>query len=187
MTDVQQIPPPHADEPAERQPRRSLFYVSVAAILALLGAWVYILFFYDPGLMYDELADRKFPIAAERVCAAARSQLDQLPPASSASSAEDRAEAVEQSNVILTAMVDDLDPLVPAKPAKARDGVHEWLGDWRTYIEDRDEYVAHLREDPEARFLESPKGKTNKGITRAIDGFAQVNRMESCTTPGDVS
>ncbi len=87
-------------------------------------------------------------------------------------------------------MVDDLDArleLVPAEPPRFREGTAEWLDDWRTYISNREDYVVALREDPEARFLEDPKGGPSKGITRAIDSFAEVNRMDSCTTLGDVS
>jgi hypothetical protein len=177
---------PLVDESSERSPRW-LFGLGMLTILALLGAWVYVLFIYDPGLMIDELADRRFPLAAEEVCAAAVDELQELPPAASAATAVERAETVEVSNAILTSMIDDLEPLAPQEPANVRDGVEEWLGDWRTYISDRQAYAANLREDADARFLESRKGLDGRAITRAIDGFAQVNRMPSCATPDDVS
>ncbi|MEI2700204.1 MAG: hypothetical protein V9E94_18420 [Microthrixaceae bacterium] len=47
--------------------------------------------------------------------------------------------------------------------------------------------MEELRIDDDARFLETVKGSDTKGISRAINSFAQVNRMESCMTPGDVS
>lgn len=157
------------------------------AVLVLLGGWVYILFFYDPGLLIDELADREFPEAAERICAEAAQQFDELPIAVEATTHLERADTVERSNEIFTEMLDRLDPIVPSEPATVRAGVTEWIADWRTYVEDRRDYVVRLREDSMARFLESPKASSNRGITRAIDSFAQVNRMESCMTPGDVS
>ncbi|MEZ5238114.1 MAG: hypothetical protein R2716_03935 [Microthrixaceae bacterium] len=52
------------------------------------------------------------------------------------------------------------------------------------HLGDREDYAAALRADPEARFTETPKG--SKQISRAIDSYAQVNRMPSCGTPGDV-
>lgn len=174
---------PHDEQP----PRRIWFVVSVVAVVVLLGGWVYVLFFYDPGLLIDELADREFPEAAERICAEAAAQFDELPLAAEAATHLDRADTVETSNRIFTEMLDRLEPIVPTEPANVRAGVTEWLDDWRTYVEDRRSYVERLREDPEARFLESPKAESNRGITRAIDSFAQVNTMESCTTPGDVS
>jgi hypothetical protein len=192
--DTSTEPPPSPLDPADpatrRPPRRTGFYLTLASITALIGAWVYVLFFYDPGLMLDELADRRFPTQAEQVCAAAVEQLDSLEPANLASDAGDRADTVEQSNLVLRQMVLDLRPLVelvPAEPADVRDGVSEWLDDWDTYIGDREQYVDGLREDPETRFLETTKGTSTKGITRAINGFAEVNEMTSCTTPGDLS
>ena len=50
---------------------------TLLAVAVLLGSWIYVLFFYDPGLLIDELADRTFPTAAEQVCAAAKAEFDQ--------------------------------------------------------------------------------------------------------------
>lgn len=170
------------------RPRRRATTVLVGiAVIALLGGWVYVLFVYDPGRMIDELPDRTFPDRAEQVCAAAKAQLDDLPPAQTADSAAERAGVVAGSNVVLAAMVRELRDLVPAVPAAQRAGVSEWVDDWAVYLEDRREYVDNLRADEEARFLETPKGSPTKGITRAINGFAEVNRMESCTTPADLA
>jgi hypothetical protein len=186
MADVQPHPPRSQDEHTGRS-RRSLLWLGVAAMLVLLGGWVYVLFIYDPGLMIDELADRTFPEAAERICAEARAQLDALPPAATASSPSERAEVVDASNEILDDMLAMLDQEAPQDPPAVRDGVREWIGDWRAYVEDRDEYATNLRTDPEARFLESRKEGSNRQISLAIDSFAEVNRMASCTTPEDVS
>lgn len=160
---------------------------TVLAAGAIVGAWVYVLFIYDPGLKFDEMEDRSFPIAAEEVCAATRAQLEALPLASQAASAEERADVVEVSNTLLLQMVDELRPIAPTSPANVRDGVQEWLDDWIVYIGDRQQYVDNLRADAGARFLETTKGVQPRGITRAINGFAEVNRMESCATPGDLS
>jgi hypothetical protein len=170
-----------------RRSRRWLFGLGLLAIVVLVGSWVYVLFIYDPGLMIDELEDRSFPVAAEQICARTVPELEALPPAQEARSATERAGTIEESNEILASMVDDLEPLVPEDPPRVREGVTEWISDWRTYIDDRRAYARNLREDPEARFLESPKGNRGRGVTTAVDGFAQVNRMESCTTPDDVS
>ena len=184
-------PPPSAPWDADgaggtRPPRRTGFYLTLAAVLAIVGAWVYVLFIYEPHIK-DELEDRAFPTQAEQVCAAAVEQLERLEPANLAASAEDRASTVEQSNVILREMVADLRPLVPTEPQNVTDGVNEWLDDWETYIDNREQYAAGLREDPDTRFLESTKGTATKGITRAINGFTEVNEMESCSTPADLS
>jgi hypothetical protein len=184
------------------QPSRSrvALVATLLAVAVLLGGWIYVLFVYDPGLMIDELADPAFPNAAEEVCASAQAQLAELPPASSAASADERADVVARSNVILADMLAGLRPLVPALPdpgtvdaaeldeqRKVSDGITEWIDDWQTYLGNRREYVENLRVDDDARFLESTKGSDTKGISRAINSFAQVNRMDSCTTPADLS
>jgi hypothetical protein len=187
------MPVPPDDHPRfavddSEPPRRSVaFAITMAAVTVLIGAWVYVLFFYDPGLMIDELADKTFPTQAEEVCAATVEQLSTLPMAQLATSADDRAETVAQSNVLLRDMVEQLRPLVPTSPPQVASGVDEWLDDWETYVGNREQYVENLTSDPEARFLESTKGTSTKGITRAINGFAEVNEMVSCTTPADLS
>ncbi|MHB1139619.1 MAG: hypothetical protein ACYC2O_11725 [Microthrixaceae bacterium] len=170
----------------ERRPRRIAFYLTLAAVLVLVVSWVYVLFFYHPHVE-DQLEDRTFPTQAEAVCAEAVAQLGNLELAQLATTAEDRATTVEQSNVILRQMVQELRPLVPTSPENVTDGVNEWLDDWDTYIGNREQYAAGLREDPETRFLETTKGTSTKGITRAINGFTEANDMESCSTPSDLS
>ncbi len=146
--------------------------------------WIYAFFIYDPGLKVDELADRTFPRAAEEVCAGSRSELDALPPANVSRTADERADVVDAANGRLRAMVDRLRAIVPQGQGRISTGIDEWLNDWSTYIDDRQAYADGLRADPQTRFTETVKA--NRQVSRAIDGFAEVNRMQSCTTPGDV-
>lgn len=187
-----QAPQPDLDGPAPR--RRVAMILTLIAVLALVVSWVYVLFIYDPGLLIDELPDRTFPEAAEEVCARAVADYSQLPLANESDSADDRAETLAASNVIFARMLDELRPLVSdaqalytGDQARYAVGINEWAGDWSTYLVDRQEYVERLRVDDDARFLETAKGSDTKGITRAINSFAQVNSMTSCVTPGDVS
>jgi hypothetical protein len=184
------LPPSSSDRDGDADTRgrwRISVLATLTAVSVLIGGWIYVLFIYDPGLLIDELADRTFPDAAEQICAVAKDDLAVLPPASQATSAAERGEVVAASNVVLRQMIEDLRPLAPTEPASAAKGVNDWLDDWSTYISDREQYAAALAVDDQARFLESTKGSDTKGISRAIDGFAQVNKMNSCTTPGDVS
>jgi hypothetical protein len=180
-------PSGHDDDPDAPSRSRIALVATLVAVALLLGGWIYVLFLYDPGLLIDELADKRFPTEAEQVCAAAKAELEQLPRAELATSPDQRADVVEQSNVILANMLADLRPLTPTTPERDAEAVPEWLDDWATYLGNRERYVENLRVDDEARFLESTKGSDTKGITRAINGFAQVNRMDSCTTPADLS
>jgi hypothetical protein len=185
VPDVDPEPPP-GFRPDDRSPARRRAWLVAGALLAVaaFGVWLYALFFYDPGLMIDELADRTFPTQAEKVCSAAMDRLDQLPPSNTAKDAAQRADTVAQANAILSGMVDDLRPLVPQGKGRITKGVEEWVSDWGTFIRDRETYVDELRRDPDTRFAESTKA--NRQISLAIDAFAQVNRMDDCATPGDV-
>lgn len=153
-------------------------------MVSAIAFWVFAFFVYDPGLKVDELADRTFPRAAERVCAAAMERVDRLPPATAAGTPEERADVIDRSDQLLGTMVDELEALVPDDRGRVARGLQDWVDDWRAHIADRSRYAQALREDPAARFLESTKG--NRQVSRAIDGFAEVNRMESCQTRDDV-
>lgn len=173
------------DEPPPRTTRQKVALAAGVAVgVATFALWLYAFFVYDPGRKVDELADRRFPTAAERVCARAESRLAQLPPATAARTPEDRADTVDRADAILTGMLDELEPLVPRGQGRVTRGVQQWIDDWRTHVQDRANYARALRTDPGARFMETTKG--TRQISRAIDGFAQVNEMPSCEVPTDV-
>ena len=181
------VPPDTGPELEDNRSPRRRRIATVAALIftvATFGVWIYAIFFYDPGLLVDELADRTFPTQAEKVCAAAAAELDALPPANLSKTATERAAVVEQADAVLRRMVDGLEPLVPTADTRVNRGISEWVTDWNHHIEDRQKYVAALRTNPDARFEERTKG--TKQLSLAIDSFAQVNRMTSCSTPGDV-
>ena len=178
--------PAQDDEPEEpRTLRRKVVLALVAAFtIGSFAMWIFILFIYDPGLLIDELPDKTFPTQAEEVCAEAVALVEALPEAQTAADPTERADVVAAGNAYLSEMVAQLRPLVPTDPPASQEAVTEWLADWDTHLEDRQEYVQNLRADPEARFTESPKA--GRQISRAIDSFAEVNSMVSCSTPGDV-
>ena len=62
--------------------------------------------------------------------------------------------------------------------------VLSWLRDWDTYLANRDGYAQRMRTDPRARFLVDQRDR--QAITVPMDNLANVNRMASCVTPGDV-
>lgn len=160
--------------------------LGVMVFVFFLGGWLWVTFLYEPHVI-DKLEDTTFPAQAEKICASARLEYDKLPLAQESPTAAHRSDVIVQSNRIFTTMVSDLREIVPATPENVNIGLNEWLGDWDTYIGDRSDLADRLLEDDSARFMETPKSNTNKGITRAINGFAEVNEMESCETPGDLS
>jgi len=164
--------------------RRVGFWLAAAFTVGTFGVWVYALFLYDPGLLTDELEDRCFSAAAEPVCAAAVAEVEQLPRAETTRDPLERAEVIDRANGILGAMVVELRRAAPTEPEVPARAVSEWLDHWEQHLGNRQDYADALRTDPSARFTEDMLA--GKQVSRAIDGFAQVNRMRSCETPGDV-
>jgi hypothetical protein len=155
-----------------------------AAVLAMAAMWGYVLYLaFGPGRADppDRLDDPTFAVAAEARCAQTRAAIEALPPAFATPEPADRVAVLTEANEELERMLDDLEALAPG----GEDGriVGLWLEDYRIFLEDRRDYADRLRVDPEARLLVSPKDE--RQITRAIDGFAEDNRMESCETPLD--
>jgi hypothetical protein len=156
------------------------------AIVGMVGMWVYVVYLaVGPGRQGppDELEDPTFAAAAQERCREALDVVAQLPRADEVASAPERADVVDEANMAFGAMLDDLAALAPT----GEDGeiVAEWVADWRVYLEDRAQYADALREDPEARFLVSPKD--GQHVTEYLDAFAKDNRMPACSTPLDVS
>lgn len=170
----------------DREERRRRWTIGrVAAALTALGIaalWAYALTRpkTEPPDRFDDPAIAE---QAEAVCAASIVELDALPPAFEASTAAERADVIDRSNVVLEEMLISL-RAIPV--VSDRDGrmMTEWLGDWDTYVADRAGYAERLRADETARFYVSEKAAQQ--ITKPIDRFAEDNDMPSCKTPGDV-
>ncbi|MGI9577569.1 MAG: hypothetical protein ACR2OH_05190 [Microthrixaceae bacterium] len=176
---------PIEDPEPDRSVRRKVILTLVAIFtIGSFSMWIYILFIYDPGLLIDELPDKAFPTQAEAICAEAVAQVDALPGAETAADNLERAQVVAEANGYLTEMVAALRPIAPTEDPVSAEAVNEWLDDWETHLEDRNEYAERLVTDETARFTESTRAE--KQISRAIDSYAQVNSMVSCETPGDV-
>ncbi len=155
-------------------------------VVTLLVMWGYVLYLaFGPGRQPppDRLDDPSFATSAQAVCDAAQADVAELPRAVDATSAAERASVVASANERLTAMVDDLEALVPS----GEDGeiVTLWLADWRTYLEDRTGYAEALRSDPEARLFVTARDQDQ--VTEYINAFAADNKMLACATPLDVS
>lgn len=179
------------DEPVAA-PRRRWTAGRVAALLVVLGLvsmWGYVVYLaFGPGRQppVDRLDDPAFAEAGEARCAEALDVIDALPVASASHTASQRADVLDQANVVYRAMLDDLEDLERLAPAgDQRQRASEWLADWRTYLGDREAYATALRTDPDARLLVSEKSGEGRQITGWIDEFANANRMPSCVSPTD--
>jgi hypothetical protein len=163
--------------------------VVLVVICALVSMWGYVLYLaFGPGRQppIDRLDDPAFAEAAEERCATTLEEVDRLPVASASHTATERADVLARANGAYAAMLDDLDDLETLAPAgDQRQRANEWLGDWRTYLGDREKYAEALRTNPDARLLVSAKPGEGQQITGWIDEFATANRMPSCVSPTD--
>lgn len=175
-------------QPTTAEPRRRWTtgrWLVTLAVVGMLTMWGYVLYLaFGPGRADppNRLDDPTFARRAEDRCSAALDRIAELPLSIEVTSADERADVLEEANGHLEAMLDDLAALTPA----GEDGemVRAWLADWRTYLGDRQAYAAALHEDPDARLLVSPKGGDH--ITEHLDAFAADNHMPACSTPTDV-
>jgi len=166
--------------------RRAARYLALVVAVAIAAMWAYALWGPTkkdpPGLLADTAIATQF----QSICTDAANQIGGLPPAYATREAGARAEVIAEANGYLDTMLVRLRQVAPAADA-GNDGrmVQEWLGDWQTYLGDRQKYVVALEDDPKARFLVSEKDK--RQITEPIDFFAKYNEMENCMTPGDLA
>lgn len=156
---------------------------AVAVLLVFAIMWIYVLVNTGKYHPAQWLADRTFPNAAEQVCASALKDLRSMPPARDAATPAARADVVDQGTARLATMENDLRALV-IRGTEREAFVRQWVDDFGIYLADRTDYTARLRADPTAEFLETVKYETQ--ISKSLNAFAAVNKMESCQTPGDV-
>lgn len=166
--------------------RRAGRFLAILVAIGIAALWVYTLWGPTkkdpPGLLTDTAIATEF----QSICTEAAGQIGALPPAYATREAGARAEVIAEANGYLDTMLIRLRQVAPAADA-GNDGrmVQEWLGDWQTYLGDRQKYVVALEDDPKARLLVSEKDK--RQVTEPIDFFAKYNEMENCMTPGDLA
>ena len=169
-------------------PPRTGMITRVLAIAFILFATAFWAFAFSPWARDiftapDQLESEVLLSDLEGRCAAARSLIDELPAASLATSAAERAPVVAEATSILETMVSDLRALSPENADDAR-LLGLWLDDWNVYLGDRHVHAVRLVEEGDVRFLNTE----DRGIFvhERMDGFARVNDLDSCETPGDI-
>jgi hypothetical protein len=157
----------------------------VAGLTVVLGfalMWAYIFATQGSHQPAGWLEDRRFPEAAQPICAAARAEIDALPKAIEARSATERADVIDVANAALRRMQERLRQVIPQGGRERY--IRQWVDDWTIYIDDRADYAARLRQDERAEFLVTKKYGAQ--LSKSIDNFAIVNKMPDCATPDDV-
>ncbi len=169
-------------------PRRRVRLGTVAAVtmsVLILGMWAFVYIWGAIQKPVDRLDSPAYARRAEPICAVTAAQLAALPPAFKSKTNVDRADVVDQTNVDLRAMLTRLAAVAPTSGSDAH-VVHEWLTDYGRLVSDREDYARRLRTDPGARYYET-EIEPGEQISIAIDSLATANKMQSCTTPEDLS
>lgn len=184
------MPPDEPTSPAELDEPLAMSW-TVGRVLAVMVVVSVILFW---GWIFtggpkkdnpDRLDDRAYVSFAQERCVQLTGDLAGLPNAFTAETATDRADVIDEANVLVSSMVDDLEARAPTEGDDGK-SLRGWIADWRTYVGDRETYADRLREDPEALFQITENTKLRDGVDKTIEIFADVNDMPECATPGDV-
>lgn len=153
-------------------------------IVASFAIWIYAFSGAARRPAPDLFDDRSFPTAAEARCAAAVSDLAELPNALDAVDGADRAGQIRASSARLELMIDELDQLVGGTERDVEIATG-WLSDWRVLVADRYRYADAIAEDPNAQFLVTDVG-VDERLDRRITRLANTNSMPACAAPTDV-
>jgi hypothetical protein len=168
--------------------RRTSRILALVVAVAMAVLWVYALWGPTEKTFPGTLSDPSFAEQAQPICTDAAARLALLAPAYQSREASARADVIAEANTELAVMLGRLEEIAPPADG-SEDGrmIQEWLGDWRTYLADRERYVVELEADPGARFYVSEKD--NRQVTEPIDFFAgRANEeMDNCVTPGDLA
>lgn len=160
--------------------------LAIAVTILIAGLWSYALWGPTKKVAPGVMSDPSFSRAAQVICTDAAGIISALPPAYSSPNAGARAEVIQQSNAALTVMLSRLAAIAPsAEQGKDAAMVQEWLGDWQTFMVDRERFVIALETDPDARFYVTMKDR--RQVTEPVDFFARYNNMSNCETPGDLA
>ena len=160
----------------------------VIAVIFVTACTIFWIFAFSPWARDifqapDQIEDEATVAALVTHCADAGVLLDDLAPASQIETPGDRAVVLVEANGILGAMRDDLATVPTSNDEDAR-LLRLWLADWDIYLADRDEHVNRLNTEGDVRFFNTVDNGVF--IHERMDGFARVNDLGPCETPGDV-
>jgi hypothetical protein len=187
MTDVRA--PKKAPAPGEEDgPYRMGFTwgrgLAIAAVIAMVIFWIWIFSGAPKRDNPDYLQDRSYAEALEDRCQGLRDELDELPNAADLGSQAERADVLDDANVMVASFIDDIEADAPTT-GDAAVTMEGWIADWRTYLADREDYAQRLRTEENAQLLLS-ESKLGDSVDKTIQVFTQVNMIPACDTPGDV-
>lgn len=176
------------DSGAEPEPdsgRPSLWRIPIIAVmLAFAAFWVWALFFASKEAV-NKIEDRAWAARAEEICAAAETERvalavdEKFDPDDPALLAR-HADLIDEATDIVERMLDDVVSVEPSDE-KGLEIVPLWEDDYRTFIGNRRDYTARLREGDTDPFTET--AVDGIPISEKVAQFAGDNEMASCAPP----
>ncbi len=148
------------------------------ALVGLAAFWTWALFFASKDAV-NKIDDRAWAERAEAICAEVDAQVRALSTQTS-TDLDVRADLVEESTDLLSAMLDDVMAVLPTDE-KGQSIAPAWEDDYRTLLDDRYAYADMLRSGQDGPFTET--AVNNVPITERIETFAGDNEMTSCAPP----
>ena len=158
--------------------------LALVAVIAMVMLWVAIFAGYFNKDNPDKLQDEAYVAQLEEQCQGLRDDLDTLPNAADTTSAAERADVLDDANVMVGDFIDELEAGAPTS-GDAQISVEGWIRDWRTYLANREDFADRLRTDPGAQLL-LDRSELGDSVDKTIQIFSQVNEIPACDTPGDV-
>lgn len=160
----------------------------IVVCIGIAAMWVYALFFASKEAV-NKIGDREWQEFAERACARAEQERQQLADLRRVDSAgpdalSERADIVDKATDTIERAIEAIAGR-PVTDAKGRALVPLWMTDYRTYIEDRRAYAKDLRKGINRPFAETQV--EGIPISEKLSTFAADNLMHSCVAPVDLS
>ncbi|MGI9601148.1 MAG: hypothetical protein ACR2QE_04650 [Acidimicrobiales bacterium] len=181
---------------------RLLALIGVTTTVALFAFLIVFAFTGSDTRNPDELDQAGFSAAALVICEGHQLDILALTPAQDVDSPAERADVLDDADIILADMItqlrvevagrDVVDDLPDARSSdlsadeqlvldagtlstKDADNLGRWLDDYDVYLGDRQTHSTRLREEGDVRFLVTDKD--GGPISVSIDGYARVNDM----------
>ena len=186
--DVLAAAAPGPDRPGRSRGSLAVRALLIACVIGIAAMWVYA-FVFAPREGVNRIGDRAWSARAEVRCAQAKDELVALADLRTIEDVGEgalaqRAAIVDQTNNILSSMVDDLSATSPTDE-KGQEIIPLWLDDYRTYVGNRVAYADQLRAGDGGGFAETEIN--GSPISGFINDVARQNDMPSCQAPIDLS
>lgn len=161
-------------------------------VMAMIAMWLWI-YFFAPRDNPDRLQSRSFATTAEAICAPIQAEINALPTGRDVDTVAQRRAQIIAGTKLTETMLMYLKEASTQHVEEQSDWlrVNAWFEDWDAYLDDRWRHIDKLEllgEEATGSDLQFILRERAEGgvYTRRIDGFANVNDMESCHTPLDL-